>query len=224
MFRKLLDNTSESSLANKFRKKRFKYFNELILNLPYPINILDVGGTEDFWKQMGIAKNNDFTITILNINEPEIISKSRLKDQSSMKFIKGDAADLGIFADKSFDVVFSNSVIEHIPEKLNRMKMANEIKRVGMRYFVQTPNYYFPFEPHFLFPFFQFLPESIKMLLLKNFNMGWFRKCRDDNDALELLKNNQLLKLSELKNYFPSGKIIKEKFLFLNKSFLVVKG
>ena len=224
MFKKLLDNTNESSLANKFRQKRFKYFNELIHDLPYPINILDVGGTENFWRQMGIAGlqpckgNNDFKITILNVNEPELISKN------SMKFIKGDAADLGIFADNSFDVVFSNSVIEHIPEPENRKKMALEIARVGKRFFVQTPNYYFPFEPHFLFPFFQFLPESFKLFLLKNFNMGWFKKCRDDNEAIELLKNNQLLKLNELKKYFPSGKIIREKFLFLNKSFIAVKG
>lgn len=214
MFKKLLDNTNESSLANKFRQKRFKYFNELIHDLPYPITILDVGGTEDFWKQMGIAGNNKFELTILNITEPTSLVKGKIK------FIKGDAADLGIFADNSFDVVFSNSVIEHIAEKANRMKMANEIKRVGKRYFVQTPNYYFPFEPHFLFPCFQFLPVGIRMLLLKYFNMGWFKKCRDDNEAIELLKNNQLLKLSEFKKYFSDGKIIRERLLFLNKSFV----
>lgn len=217
MFKKLLDNTRKSSLANKFRKKRLKYFYELIQGIPQPVKILDIGGTENFWEQMGIAGNDDFEITILNTAEPAIAAKDNLK------FLKGNAVDIGIFADKSFDVVFSNSVIEHIPCREDRWKMAKEITRVGKKYFVQTPNYYFPFEPHFLFPFFQFLPVCIKMLLLKNFDMGWFKKCADDNEALELLKNNQLLKLTELKKYFPLCKIIKEKFLFLNKSFIIVK-
>ncbi len=216
MFRKLLDNTRGSSLANKFRQRRFKYFYELIGGLPHPVNILDVGGTENFWQQMGIAGNDKFKLTILNITEPSTQAKG------NMKFIKGNATDMSIFPDKSFDVVFSNSVIEHIPSPASRMKMALEITRVGKRYFVQTPNYYFPFEPHFLFPFFQFFPKSFKLFLLKNFNMGWFKKCVSDAEAFELLKNNQLLKLSEFKKYFSDSKIIKERFLFLNKSFIAV--
>lgn len=217
MFRKSLDNTRQSSLANKFRQKRFKHFNELIKGLPAPIKILDIGGTENFWQQMGLAGNENFRITVLNINKPICSAKA------NMIFVKGDASDLSEFPDKSFDIVFSNSVIEHIPETQNRVRMAEEIKRVGVKYFVQTPNYYFPFEPHFLFPFFQFFPQFFKITLLKSFNMGWFKKCKNNREASILLKENQLLRLKELKNYFPEGKIIKERFLFMNKSFIAVK-
>ena len=217
MFKRILDNTDKNSLANKFRTKRFKHFAELINSLPKPVSILDVGGTENFWQQMGLAGNHDYNLTILNITE------SPVQQKENMKFVKQDASDLGIFSDDSFDVVFSNSVIEHIPLKANRQKMASEIARVGIRYLVQTPNYYFPFEPHFLFPCFQFFPFSLKIFMLRNFNMGWFTKCNDTKQAKLLLEQNQLLKYSEFHSYFPTSNIRTEKFLLLNKSFIAVK-
>jgi len=216
MFSKILDNTRQSSLANKFRLKRFKYFTELIAPLPKPVKILDVGGTENFWLNMGLAGNHDYSITIFNITESDVSEKE------NMIFVIGDAADLSIFDNKCFDVVFSNSVIEHIPDKANRKKMADEIIRTGKKHFVQTPNYYFPFEPHFLFPFFQFMPQKLKILLLMKFNMGWFKKCSSRNGAIQLLEQNQLLKFNEFRSYFPDSRIIKERFLMMTKSFIAL--
>lgn len=216
MFKRILDNTDPGSKANKFRLQRFKYFEEHIKDLPRPVNILDVGGTENFWVQIGKAGNKDYNITLLNLD----ITKNFEKD--NFIFIRGDAVDLSQFSDNEFDVVFSNSVIEHIPLDKNRQKMADEIIRTAKKYFVQTPNYYFPFEPHFLFPFFQFLPKFLKIFLLKNFNMGWYKKCSTKSEAENILSENRLLQKKELLNYFPESKLIKEKFLFLNKSLIVL--
>ncbi len=101
--------------------------------------------------------------------------------------------------------------------------MAVEIMRVGKRYFVQTPNYYFPFEPHFLFPLFQFLPASLKIFLVKNFNMGWYGKTRDAEKAEKLINSIKLLKRADLKKLFPQSGIYSEKLLGLTKSFIVYK-
>lgn len=218
MFKRLLDNTDTDSLANKFRRKRFRNFLKYTKDIPPPVTILDVGGTADFWKQMGAEDNSGFVITILNLDEPKV------QQLGIFRFVKGNAADLSEFADKSFDVVFSNSVIEHIPSRADRQKMADEIKRVGKKYFVQTPNFYFPFEPHFLFPCFQFMPKSVKMFFLLNFDMGWFKKCRNSAEAQRLLEENSLLKLKELKNYFYGCRIIKEKYFFLTKSYIAVNS
>lgn len=216
MFRRILDNTDTTSLANKFRRKRFEYFREFMKDTPFPISILDVGGTEDFWKQMGLADKTEYEITILNLNI-DVPANAR---PGNFKYVKGDATELSEFGDKSFDVAFSNSVIEHIPSTAGRQKMADEIKRVGKKYFVQTPSYFFPFEPHFLFPCFQFFPHALQIYMLMKYNMGWFKKCGNKQEAIELLRNNSLLKKSEFKRYFTNCKIIKEKFLLLNKSFI----
>lgn len=214
MFRKILDNTDPGSLANKFRRKRFLLFTEFIKDLERPVKILDIGGTENFWKQMGIYGNNDYLITILNLDEPD-----KTIDRN-FEFVKGDALDLRHYNDKSFDVVFSNSVIEHIASIEDRQKMANEVIRTGKRYFVQTPNYYFPFEPHFLLPFFQYLPKFIKIWLLLHFDIGWFKKCSSKAEALKLLNSNRLLTIKELRTYFTNCKIIKEKYLIFTKSLI----
>ena len=214
MFRKILDNTDPGSLANKFRRKRFLLFTEFIKDLERPVKIFDIGGTENFWKQMGIYGNNDYLITILNLDEPD-----KTIDRN-FEFVKGDALDLRHYNDKSFDVVFSNSVIEHIEIIEDRQKMANEIMRIGKRFFVQTPNYYFPFEPHFLLPFFQYLPKFIKIWLLLHFDIGWFKKCSSKAEALKLLNSNRLLTIKELRIYFTNCKIIKEKYLIFTKSLI----
>lgn len=216
MFKKLLDNTNPNSLANKFRRKRFKLFMDFIKDFPRPVKILDAGGTVNYWEQMGIAGNEEFEITIVNLEIPQNML------YNNIILAKGDVTDLSMFRDKSFDIVFSNSVIEHIPTASDKQKMADEILRTGKAYFIQTPNYYFPFEPHFLFPCFQFFPVSLKLFMLKNFSMGWFKKCENNEVALRLLENNKLLKPIELKSYFPSSKIFYEKFLLFNKSIIVI--
>ena len=85
-----------------------------------PVTILDVGGKINFWENRGIAGNTNFEITLINIEkEKSLYSNIRTKI--------GDATDLSQFNDKSFDVVHSNSVIEHLYNLDNQKKMATEI-------------------------------------------------------------------------------------------------
>ena len=94
---------------------------------------MDVGGLESFWVNRNYHLKNDVQITLLNL---EVVS-SKYPNMISMI---GDATNLLHFSDNSFDVVFSNSVIEHLYTKSNQEKMASEIRRVGKHYFLQTPN------------------------------------------------------------------------------------
>ena len=181
---------------------------------PLPFTILDVGGTVNFWKQMDFLSNPGIKITILNNEDPAEVFPG-------ITIIKGDARDLSMFSNNEFDTVFSNSVIEHVGDFYDQQRMANEIIRAGKRYFIQTPNYYFPIEPHFLFPFFQFMPDVIKVFLLKHFDMGWYKKCKNTLEAKEIINSVNLLDLKKLKKLFKSGNIYKEKVLFLTKSFII---
>jgi hypothetical protein len=77
--------------------------------------------------------------------------------------------------------------------------MAEEVRRVGKCYYVQTPNYYFPIEPHWLFPFFQFLPFPLKIFLSKNFDLGNYKKCKSETEAIVRVNRIRLLTETEMK-------------------------
>ncbi|HXC45926.1 MAG TPA: class I SAM-dependent methyltransferase [Solirubrobacteraceae bacterium] len=77
------------------------------------------------------------------------------------RFVQADAAAGLPFADDEFDLVYSSSVIEHVPPA-RREAFANEVRRVGRGWFVQTPALSFPIEPHALLPFAHWLPTALR--------------------------------------------------------------
>jgi SAM-dependent methyltransferase len=76
-------------------------------------------------------------------------------------FVRADAADGLPFADGEFDLVYCSSVIEHVPPP-RRAAFAAEVRRVGRGWFVQTPAFSFPVEPHALLPFAHWLPAGLR--------------------------------------------------------------
>lgn len=77
------------------------------------------------------------------------------------RFVRADAAAGLPFADDSFDLVYCSSVIEHVPPP-RRGAFASEVRRVGKGWFVQTPAFSFPLEPHALLPAAHWLPLAIR--------------------------------------------------------------
>lgn len=160
---------------------------------------------------MGLAGNKNFLIEIVNLEKED-------SKHENIKYHKENVLELTTYFLCKFDIIHSNSLIEHLSSFENQKKFADLILKSGVKYFIQTPNYYFPFEPHFLFPLFQFLPLKLQILLLKNFKLCWFNKCKTKADAVLLINSIRLLKRKELKQLFPNSKIYKEKLLFLVKS------
>jgi hypothetical protein len=115
-------------------------------------------------------------------------------------------------------------VIEHVGGAADQKRMADEVQRVGRRYFVQTPNRYFPIEPHFLFPGFQFLPEAAQVFLLSHFRLGTYEIVRDRDYARTLVREIRLLSLSEFRRLFPQATIHRERLVGLTKSFIAYGG
>jgi hypothetical protein len=211
------DFRNAASLSRRLRGKRFELFERLIAPLTTPLRVLDVGGTEDFWRAMGYGERAELRITLLNITAGETASPY-------MTSVAGDARDLAQYDDGEFDVVFSNSVIEHVGGAADQKRMADEVQRVGRRYFVQTPNRYFPIEPHFLFPGFQFLPEAAQVFLLSHFRLGTYEIVRDRDYARTLVREIRLLSLSEFRRLFPQAAIHRERLVGLTKSFIAYGG
>jgi predicted SAM-dependent methyltransferase len=201
------------SLGAKFRAKRLRKFEKLFFrnfNPEKPIQILDVGGTASFWKRSQIPNIPGVRITLLNLH----LEKTTHPHISPMI---GDATEMKNFEDKKFDLVFSNSVIEHLYSFENQVKMAGEIQRVGKKYFIQTPNKYFPIEAHYALPFAQYLPKKLLFFILTKTKLSRFKRW-DHQAAQQYLDEIRLLNESEMRMLFTESKILKEKTIGLTKS------
>lgn len=210
------DESTWRKLATKFRRNRFVFFKSLIAPLPRPLHLLDVGGTQEFWETMDCLEE-DLKIVVYNTKPMEIT-------HANFSNMVGDARNMKEFQEEEFDIVFSNSAIEHVGTFEQQRQMAEEVQRVGKKYYVQTPNRYFPIEPHFLIPFFQFLPLGLRVFLVTHFKNPWGFRFKNKENATRYVGAIRLLTERELKDLFPNAKIYKEKFLGITKSFTVYKG
>jgi hypothetical protein len=217
LIRTLADNSDTGSVATRMRRRRFQIFQSLLGTLNGQVEILDIGGTRQFWDLMLPNHPQNIRVTLLNIEHQET---------SGRQFVSavGDARSMPQYGRESYDVVFSNSVIEHVGDYENQRRMANEIRRVGKRYFVQTPNKRFPLEPHFLFPFFQYLPLGTRAWLVNRFDVGWYRKIPDRDRARAEVESIQLLTRKRFAALFPGATIHDEKLFGLTKSFTALGG
>jgi SAM-dependent methyltransferase len=215
--RSLADGRRPGSAADRFRQRRFARFRELVDGLSGPIRILDVGGTTVFWERVGYAGHDRIQIVLLNLMEQPA-------PHDNMTSVVGNAADLTPYADDAFDIVVSNSVIEHLPTPELQARMAAEVRRVGKRIYLQTPNRYFPLEPHFLFPYFGILPMRVRAWLLQHMDLGWHKRQPDPVLALEDVRSVRLLTGSETRRLFPGARFENERFLVFTKSFIVLDG
>ncbi len=212
----LLKNRLTGKLQLKLRRKRFDFFRSLLGLLDKPIGILDIGGTLKFWETMGLEDMNDIHIMLLNLELFET-------KNPNFRSVKGDARNLKEYKDKQFDIVFSNSVIEHLESFDDQKRMADEARRVGKRYFIQTPNYWFPIEPHYRTIGFQFLPERAKIWAFRHLSVGRMKKITDKKLAEKEAKRLRLLSLTKLRKLFPEANVYKEKILSLTKSIIMYK-
>ena len=206
------ESTNADSMGNEFRKKRMIFFKNIINQLPKPLYILDVGGYEIFWENIGFQNNEEVKIVLLNLTKEE--TKSR-----NISSVIGDATDLSVYKKNSFDIVFSNSVIEHLYTQENQKKMADEVMRVGKYHFIQTPNKHFFIEPHYILPYFQFVPKTFKYFILTKTKLSRMRYW-DKDIAKQYIQEIRLLSLNEMKKLFPKSQIWKEFFLGMNKSYI----
>ena len=221
----LANNRTERSLAVKLRRRRFAFFRSLLAPLPRPLRILDVGGTEQYWGQMGFADEVGVEIVILNIDPVELTQKSGEAGRTIFSYQQGDGRAMPHLADKSFDIVFSNSVLEHVGTERDQRSFMEEVARVGKRFFVQTPNYYFPIEPHFHLFGFQFLPIGARRWLLQHFNLGWTPRTPDRAAAEQIVRGVELLSARELLRLCPrETKLYRERFCGLTKSITAYFG
>ena len=197
---------AESRTVKEWRERRYRMFEELC-GLQPSDRIVDVGAG---WGA-ALERFNDVNPIVAIDLRPD--AESPWLSTPNVTVAQGDGTELP-YGDAEFDVAFSNSVIEHVPRHL-QAAFADEIRRVAGRYWVQTPNRYFPIEPHYQMPLFQFLPERARRWLNARFTLGWQAKCEWEEITL--------LGERDLKRLFPDAEIHRERVLGLTKSLIAVR-
>lgn len=213
LFNFLASSDNPNSLGYKFRIKRLQEFEKMFFSRfsgLEKIEILDVGGTSYFWKNSSLLSHPGLRITLLNLYPVET-------SHPAIHAVQGDATDMREFETGSFDLVFSNSVIEHLYTLELQQKMASEILRVGKSYFIQTPNVYFPIEAHYALPFAQYYSKGFLHFVLTQTKLSRMKKW-SSAEASQYIAEIRLLNAQEMKALFPGASLLKEKVLGLTKS------
>jgi hypothetical protein len=103
------------------------------------------------------------------------------------------------------------------------MDMAREIRRLAPAYYVQTPNFWFPYEPHFRFPLFQLLPEQVRYRLLMQFSLGFGGRRETVDAAMRGVQSVDLLDYAQMRELFPDARLVRELFGPLTKSIMAIR-
>lgn len=218
------DYTNPKSLGSRFRQKRIAPLKEMIKEVytkKQKVSILDVGGTRDYWKILPVSFLEEYQVEVFLLNLPS--QEQSEADSQYFKIVYGDGCDLSIYEDKKFDIAHSNSVIEHVGDRSRMEQFAKETRRVADKYYVQTPNYGFPLEPHCMTPFFHWLPFEMRLWLVRKFRLGHWKKATTREEAIAIVNSARLLSVQRMKRFFPDGAILKEKIFLLTKSLTAIR-
>lgn len=194
--------------------RRAKRFLEFIKKLPRPIRVIDLGGSAEMWARWGVTETDRLLITLINNHH---IDKSHLGERLSGNFISERQMDVMELSKEdlaSYDVVFSNSMLEHLSSVEEQTRLAASIANCGLPYFVQVPNKNCIVDPHFphpLAPFFAAWPRSFQVRTLTLHRLGSGSRCASTEEAIRRLHYYTPLSRHRLRQIFPGATIAIER-------------
>lgn len=183
----------------KMRQARMKRFVDTMA-LKDGAKVLDLGGQPEIWDSV----NEPLYIACVNLPG---IARAEHETHHTIDYIEGDGCDLAQYADKEFDIVFSNSVIEHVGSVERQRAFASEVSRLAERYWVQTPSIAFPIEAHCGMPLWWFYPKTLRSFLIERWR-------RDLPRWTEMVESTTVISKSELRQLFPDSKLMTERLIF----------
>lgn len=192
------------ALSTYTRARRMQGFRERMR--PHAgLRILDLGGTPAVWEHI----RDRLDITIVNLPGQ---TGREMPSHHQIRFVEGDACSLTDFEDGLFDLVFSNSVIEHVGDERRQAAFAHEVHRLGKSYWVQTPAIWFPIEAHTGMPFWWGYPEFVR----RHFLQRWRRTLPAWSDSMA---ETRVLSHARMRELFPSARLYVESIAGIPKSY-----
>lgn len=210
-----------SKFSQVSRARKLELFNRVMQPAP-DVTLLDVGAEV----ARNPRENNQLIdtypwknrMTAGNIS-PEHVASLK-KHYPEIEAVVADACQLP-WPDKHFDIVYSNAVIEHVGDFERQKQMAAEIMRVGKRWFVTTPNRWYPFEFHMRLPFVTWLPFDgylwVGSIVFYNHIKGRYTAGRRRDDL-------RLMTARELRKCFPGSAVVRQRVTFMAETLIVVGG
>lgn len=221
--KKIVNYKNPKSIGSKLRAKRIKPFVALFdqYHKKYGyVNIVDLGGTRTYWGIISdeILSKYNVTITLVNISFSQ-----QSVDEERFKYVEGDCCHLNMFDDNSFHIAHSNSVVEHVGDWNNMILFSKEVLRIAPAYYIQTPNFWFPIEPHCMIPFFHWLPRQVRIFLVLKLNIGNWIKQDSVDSAVRIVDSAQLLNKRMFRALFSEANHSTERFLLMPKSLIAIR-
>jgi hypothetical protein len=223
---RLADTGDPKSLSTKFRQKRDIRLRGLISDIAAKggLRILDVGGSVEYWRRVGLdfLREHQATVTVLNVTATEL--KAEGADARLFTAVVGDACDLSSIDDGAYDLVHSNSVIEHVGDWARMKQFAAESRRVGRSYYIQTPYYWFPVEPHYYrAPMIHWIPRPLRARILTTFPVTYSGRVKSLDAAYGVLDGTQLIDRRQFEFLFPDATHCRERLMGLVKSLIAIR-
>lgn len=204
---------SPDSIGGRLRLRRWD-----MVRTEFPdierMSVIDLGGRVEAWQRAPVRPAH---VHVVNLEPPAADAPSWVE------FDYADACDLpAAITSRSYDLVFSNSVIEHLGGHARRIAFADAVHALADRHWIQTPYRYFPIEPHWLFPWFQHLPVAARAYVSRRWPLVHTRG-PTSTGTLDAVMGIELLSRTELQAYFPKSRIIAERVGPLPKSIVAVR-
>lgn len=214
------------TLQQRFRRRRFAKIEatiERLLEQSTDLRILDVGGRAEYWNMLDPHLSKRVHLTILNYGAELATYSKQVDDGLNYEHVAGNACNMPEFSDNSFDLVHSNSVIEHVGLYANMQDFASEIRRVAKAYYVQTPNFWFPIDPHTAFPFLHWMPDPIRLFAHTHLTLGLAKKAGFDS-VVSRMDGCRMISRRYMRALFPDAEHSNERFaLVFAKSLIATR-
>lgn len=202
------------SLGEHSRRRRWNVLLERFPNLA-EMSVIDLGGTVEYWLRAPVQPRH---VHLINLEDAPA--------DAPPAWIRHDIGDATRIPDTmligEYDLVYSNSVIEHVGGHERRQAFAGNVLNLAPNHWIQTPYRYFPVEPHWVCPFMQYLPLAARTRL----GMHW-PLVHTPHANLEVAVAAQLqvelLDITAMRHYFPDSTLVYDRFLGLVKSVVAVR-
>ena len=180
--------------------------------------LLDLGGYPFNWFQRGkvIREVHVLNLDLVPLDETPY-------GAPVIRAISGDARSLP-FPDGCYDIVFSNSVVEHVGSFEDQKSFAKEARRVGKKIWIQTPARECPIEPHYLGLFIHWFPGHWHVPMARWLSLRGLTGSASRSDLEAIARSTRLLTREEMSQLFPDCQIWTERLLgIIPKSHVAIR-